>query len=118
MSRQGTIRRYTLIIEKINRNQYPSFTEIQDYLDDFGFSISKRTLERDIAAIRNEFGLSNQAGTIAMAKLGGDPNSATSQWFVNLKDNSGPPPELDTQNGGFTVFGQALGLWTGREDVL
>lgn len=57
MSRQGTIRRYTLIIEKINRNQYPSFAEIQDYLDDFGFSISKRTLERDIAAIRNEFGL-------------------------------------------------------------
>lgn len=57
MSRQGTIRRYTLIIEKISRNQYPSFSEIQDYLDDFGFSISKRTLERDIAAIRNEFGL-------------------------------------------------------------
>lgn len=57
MSRQGTIRRYTLIIEKVNHNQYPSFAEIQDYLDDFGFSISKRTLERDIAAIRNEFGL-------------------------------------------------------------
>ena len=57
MSRQGTIRRYTLIIEKINTGQFPSFTQIQDYLDDFGFSISKRTIERDIEAIRNEFGL-------------------------------------------------------------
>ena len=57
MSRQGTIRRYTLIIEKINTGQFPSFTQIQDYLDDFGFSISKRTIERDFEAIRNEFGL-------------------------------------------------------------
>lgn len=57
MSRQGTIRRYTLIIEKINSNQYPSFNDIKDYLDDFGFNVSKRTIERDIEAIRNEFGL-------------------------------------------------------------
>lgn len=57
MSRQGTIRRYTLIIEKINRNQFPSFKQIQDYLDEFGFGVSKRTIERDIEAIRNEFGM-------------------------------------------------------------
>lgn len=57
MSRQGTIRRYTLIIEKINSGQYPSFSEILDYLEDFGFPISKRTAERDFDAIRNEFGI-------------------------------------------------------------
>lgn len=57
MSRQGTIRRYTLIIEKINFGQYPSFSEILEYLDEFGFSVSKRTIERDLEAIRNEFGL-------------------------------------------------------------
>ena len=57
MSRQGTIRRYTLIIEKINRNQSPSFQQIQEFLDEFGFGVSKRTIERDIEAIRNEFGL-------------------------------------------------------------
>ena len=67
------------------------------------------------APIQNEPGISNTKGTIAMAKLGGNPDSATSQWFVNLEDNSS---NLDFQNGGFTVFGQALGLWTGREDVL
>jgi peptidyl-prolyl cis-trans isomerase A (cyclophilin A) len=40
-----------------------------------------------------------------MAKLGNDPNSATSQWFVNMADNSA---NLNNQNGGFTVFGRVI----------
>lgn len=56
-------------------------------------------------AVQNEPGASNTRGTLAMAKVDGFPNSATSQWFVNLADNS----ELDEMNGGFTVFGQVLG---------
>jgi peptidyl-prolyl cis-trans isomerase A (cyclophilin A) len=58
------------------------------------------------AAIQNEFSVSNTRGTVAMAKLGGDPNSATSGWFVNLADNSS---NLDAQNGGFTAFGRVIG---------
>ncbi|MGI8890464.1 MAG: peptidylprolyl isomerase [Chthoniobacterales bacterium] len=49
--------------------------------------------------------LHNVRGTIAMAKLATDPDSATSQWFINLADNGGDPNFLDTTNGGFTVFG-------------
>ncbi len=55
--------------------------------------------------IQNEFQISNTPLTIAMAKLGGNPDSATNQWFINLGDNSS---NLDNQNGGFTVFGNVL----------
>jgi cyclophilin family peptidyl-prolyl cis-trans isomerase len=54
--------------------------------------------------VRNQFGPSNLAGTVAMAKLGTDPNSATNQFFVNLVDNV----SLDTNNGGFSVFGRIV----------
>jgi cyclophilin family peptidyl-prolyl cis-trans isomerase len=53
------------------------------------------------APIVNEFGISNTFGTVSMAKLGGDPNSATNQFFVSTGANS---DILDPQNGGFTVF--------------
>ncbi len=53
--------------------------------------------------VRNEFSSarSNLRGTVAMAKVGGDPDSASSQWFVNMSNNAA---NLDNQNGGFTVF--------------
>lgn len=51
-------------------------------------------------------GLHNSTGTIAMARTG-DPNSATAQFFINVKDNQG----LDFPNPdghGYAVFGKVV----------
>ncbi len=48
-------------------------------------------------------GLSNQRGTLAMARTA-DPNSATAQFFINVVDN----PRLDSHGGGYAVFGRVV----------
>ncbi len=57
--------------------------------------------------IQNESknGLKNLRGTLSMARYD-DPNSATSQFFINLKDNS----NLDPSGGGwgYAVFGKVI----------
>jgi cyclophilin family peptidyl-prolyl cis-trans isomerase len=60
--------------------------------------------------INDEPGISNTLGTIAMARSGA--NTATSEFFFNLGDNS---TNLDSQAGGFTVFGQVM---NGGQQVL
>jgi cyclophilin family peptidyl-prolyl cis-trans isomerase len=64
------------------------------------------SLVTDPPTVLNEPGITNARGTIAMAKIGGDPDSATTQWFFNMQDNAAI---LDASNGGFTVFGRVLG---------
>lgn len=58
--------------------------------------------------IKNEAknGLSNKTGTIAMARTS-DPDSATSQFFINLKDNAFLDFRSETIDGyGYCAFGQ------------
>jgi MYXO-CTERM domain-containing protein len=55
--------------------------------------------------VTNEPALSNLRGTMALAK-GSTPSSGSSEWFINLGDNS----FLDLpQNNSFTVFGRVVG---------
>lgn len=63
----------------------------------------------EFAPIVNEFDpeVPNFSGTISMAKMGGDPDSATNEFFLSVNDNR---PILDNQNGGFTVFGRVAGM--------
>ena len=58
--------------------------------------------KRTRGPIKNEFGngLTNKRGTIAMARTN-DPNSATSQFFINLVDNG-----FLNQGDGYAVFGK------------
>ena len=60
------------------------------------------------APIKNESdnGLSNARGTIAMARTN-QLDSATSQFYINVKDNKGldAPPG---KNSGYAVFGRVV----------
>ena len=97
----------------VNRNDYNG-TYLHRVVDNFvvqggGFRFELSVGPIDVVAdppVINEFNISNTRGTVAMAKIDGDPNSATNQWFVNLANNSA---NLDFNNGGFTVFGNVLG---------
>jgi peptidyl-prolyl cis-trans isomerase A (cyclophilin A) len=62
--------------------------------------------QADFAPIKNESdnGLSNVRGSIAMARTS-NPNSATSQFYINHQDNTG----LDRVGGGYAVFGKVIG---------
>ena len=80
-----------------------------------GFMIQGGGLNADMsnkssgtAPIQNEAnnGLSNDRGTIAMARTM-DPHSATSQFFINHKDNSFLNHTGENQQGrGYAVFGK------------
>jgi peptidyl-prolyl cis-trans isomerase A (cyclophilin A)/peptidyl-prolyl cis-trans isomerase B (cyclophilin B) len=53
-------------------------------------------------------GLSNVPGSVAMARTG-DPNSATSQFFINVADNKRLDfRSPDAQGYGYTVFGKVV----------
>jgi peptidyl-prolyl cis-trans isomerase B (cyclophilin B) len=62
------------------------------------------------APVKNEAdnGLKNDTGTIAMARTN-DPNSATAQFFINVKDNTFLNHTAPTPQGwGYTVFGKVV----------
>jgi len=59
--------------------------------------------------IQNEWrnGLKNARGTISMARLGGQPDSATSQFFINVVDNPGLD-QAQRDGAGYCVFGKVV----------
>lgn len=52
-------------------------------------------------------GLANKRGTIAMARTM-DPNSATAQFFINVKDNAFLDQSNSPDGHGYAVFGQVI----------
>ncbi len=99
-----------------------NYVQNGDYTDsifhrlDSGFIVQsggfRTNLNAQISAIPanppviNEPVYSNVRGTISMAKISNQPNSATNGWFINLANNGA---NLDNQNNGFTVFGEVIG---------
>jgi peptidyl-prolyl cis-trans isomerase A (cyclophilin A) len=52
-------------------------------------------------------GLNNERGTVAMARTS-DPNSATAQFFINVKDNDFLNAARAQDGNGYTVFGKVI----------
>jgi peptidyl-prolyl cis-trans isomerase A (cyclophilin A) len=52
-------------------------------------------------------GLTNQRGTVAMARTS-DPNSATAQFFINVKDNDFLNQAQARDGNGYAVFGKVV----------
>lgn len=52
-------------------------------------------------------GLSNVRGSVAMARTS-DPNSATAQFFINIKDNAFLDAANARDGAGYTVFGKVV----------
>ena len=65
------------------------------------------TQKKTRAPIKNEAsnGLKNRRGSLSMARTN-DPDSATSQFFVNLKDNAFLDPSRG--NAGYAVFAHVM----------
>ena len=94
----------------VNSNSYDN-TIIHRSVKDFviqggGYVYKDGTINELVTKdpVVNEPVNSSVFGTIAMAKVSGKPDSATSQWFINLANNS----FLDIQNEGFSVFGRVI----------
>jgi len=71
----------------------------------------KKEGQKDPIVLESKNGLSNLRGTVAMARVGNEANSATSEFFINHVDNL----YLDTSAGGYAVFGKVV---QGLEDVV
>ena len=80
---------------------------IRDFMIQAGGFDAQMQKRDPLGVVQNESrnGLHNVRGTIAMARLD-DPNSATSQFFINVKDNASLDP-LGAR-AGYTVFGRVV----------
>ena len=82
---------------------------ISDFMIQGGGFLPGMKEKRSKAPIKNESsnGLANTRGTLAMARTNA-PDSATAQFFINVKDNAG----LDRRNArdgvGYAVFGKVI----------
>ncbi len=57
--------------------------------------------------LESKNGLTNQRGTLAMARTQ-DPNSATAQFFINVKDNDFLNQAQSRDGNGYAVFGKVI----------
>jgi cyclophilin family peptidyl-prolyl cis-trans isomerase len=104
--------RYTnMFFHRCPTNQFTGITDFVVQGGGFAVNPTNATIYQIpiFGTISNEFAVgrrfSNTYGTLAMAKVGGNTNSASSQWFFNLNNNSFLDEGPDRY---FTVFGRVV----------
>ena len=83
---------------------------IKDFMIQGGGFTAEMSEKDSMPPIKNEAnnGISNERGTIAMARTP-DPHSASSQFFINLKDNNFLDFTAETSQGwGYCAFGKVF----------
>ena len=83
---------------------------IKDFMIQGGGFTPEMKEKESLPPIKNEANnkLSNERGTIAMARTN-DPHSASSQFFINLKDNTFLDFKSENMQGwGYCVFGKVI----------
>jgi cyclophilin family peptidyl-prolyl cis-trans isomerase len=105
-----TVKNFLMYVEAKHYDDTLFHRIIEDFMiQGGGHSAKDNKLKPTKAPIKNESdnGLSNVKGTLAMARTS-DPDSATSQFFINVVDNT----RLDRKPGagkeGYCVFGQVV----------
>ncbi|MEI6815711.1 MAG: hypothetical protein WCL14_03805 [Bacteroidota bacterium] len=58
MSTQETIKKYAVIIEKVNSGRYPTKKELTEAIDEYVMAISNRTISRYFDSLIDKFILS------------------------------------------------------------
>jgi peptidyl-prolyl cis-trans isomerase A (cyclophilin A) len=79
------------------------FTRLEDVPTNTGKPVSRSAISLEKTT---DTGLSNLEKTIAMARTN-EPNSATSQFFINLRNNASSY-DASTGNEGYAVFGRVI----------
>ena len=67
----------------------------------------KEKATRPPIPLESRNGLSNSRGSVAMARTG-NPDSATSQFFINVNDNARLNATNSTEPNGYAVFGKVV----------
>lgn len=102
-----TVKNFLLYVDDRHYDGTVFHRVIPDFMVQGGGFESGMKEKKTRASIENEAGnnVSNERGTLAMARTS-DPDSASAQFFINVKDNTFLDRAKSRDKFGYTVFGR------------